>query len=121
VANALTPTSDLVYPNASLAEQLQEALPTAHIVKSMNTVSMALITNPTRIGQSSVFVSGNNVQAKAETAGLLRDLGWMNDEIVDLGGIESARGTEAYIMMLAALSGALKTDVLNIRVVRSEG
>lgn len=121
VANALTPTADLVYPNASLAEKLQEALPKAHIVKSMNTAAMALITNPGRIGLSSVFVSGNNAQAKAQTADLLRDLGWTDDEIVDLGGIESARGTEAYIMMLAALSGALKTDALNIRVMRSEG
>jgi 8-hydroxy-5-deazaflavin:NADPH oxidoreductase len=121
VANALTPTSDLVYPNASLAEKLQDALPTAHIVKSMNTASMTLITNPTRIGPSSVFVSGNNAQAKAQTARLLRDLGWTDDDIVDLGGIESARGAEAHIMLLVALSEALKTNVLNIRVVQSEG
>lgn len=120
VANALTPTSDLVYPNASLAEKLQEALPNAHIVKSMNTASMTLITNPTRIGPSSVFVSGNSAHAKAETARLLRDLGWTDDEIVDLGGIESARGAEAHIMLLAALPSALKTDVLNIRVVQSK-
>ena len=86
----------------------------------MNTAAMTLITNPTRIGPSSVFVSGNSAQAKAETARLLRDLGWTDDEIVDLGGVESARGAEAQIMLLAALSGALKTDVLNIRVVRSE-
>jgi predicted dinucleotide-binding enzyme len=120
VANALTPTADLVYPNASLAEKLQEALPTAHIVKSMNTAAMALMTNPTRIGPSSVFLSGISAQANAQTAGLHRDLGWTDNEIVDLGGVESARGAEAHIMLLAALSGALKTDVLNIRVVRSE-
>jgi predicted dinucleotide-binding enzyme len=120
VANALTPTADLVYPNASLAEKLQEALPNAHIVKSMNTASMTLMTNPNRMGPSSVFVSGNSAQAKAETARLLRDLGWTDNDIVDLGGIESARGAEAHILLLAALSSALKTDVLNIRVVRLE-
>lgn len=120
VSNAVTPTFELVYPNASLAEKLQEALPNAHIVKSMNTAAMTLITNPNRVGPSSVFLSGDNVEAKAQTAGLLRDLGWTDDEIVDLGGIETARGAEAYIMMFGNLAGALKTDAVNIRVVRSE-
>ena len=118
VSNAVTPTFDLIYPNGSLAEKLQEALPNAHIVKSMNTASMTLITNPARIGPSSVFLSGNSAEAKAETAGLLRDLGWNDDEIVDLGGIESARGAEAYLLMFATLAGALKTDAVNVRVVR---
>jgi 8-hydroxy-5-deazaflavin:NADPH oxidoreductase len=121
VSNAVTPTFDLVYPNASLAEKLQEALPNAHLVKSMNTAAMTLITNPTRIGPSSVFLSGNSAQAKAETAGLLRDLGWTDNAIVDLGGIESARGAEAYIVLFATLAGALKTDAFNMSVGRSEG
>lgn len=118
VSNALTPTFSLLYPNESLAEKLQQALPDAHIVKSMNTASMTLITNPTRIGPSSVFLSGNNAAAKAETAGLLRDLGWTDDEIVDLGGIESARAAEAYLMMFAALASAMKTEAINIRVIQ---
>jgi 8-hydroxy-5-deazaflavin:NADPH oxidoreductase len=121
VSNALTPTFSLIYPNASLAEKLQEALPDAHIVKSMNTASMTLITNPTRIGSSSVFLSGNSAEAKSETAGLLRDLGWNDDEIVDLGGIESARAAEAYLLMFAALAGAMKTEAVNVRVVQSKG
>ena len=121
MSNAVTPTFDLVYPNASLAEKLQEALPNAHLVKSMNTAAMTLITNPTRIGPSSVFLSGNSAQAKAETAGLLRDLGWTDDAIVDLGGIESARSAEAYILLFATLAGALKTDAFNVSVGRSKG
>ena len=120
VSNAVTPTFDLIYPNGSLAEKLQEALPNAHVVKSMNTASMTLVTNPTRIGPSSVFLSGNNAEAKSETAGLLRDLGWTEDDIVDLGGIESARAAEAYLMMFAALAGAMKTDAINVRVVQLE-
>ena len=121
VSNALTPTFDLIYPNGSLAEKLQEALPNAHIVKSMNTAAMTLITNPTRIGPSSVFLSGNSAEAKSETAGLLRDMGWTDDDIVDLGGIESARAAEAHILMFATLAGTLKTDAFNIGVVRLKG
>lgn len=120
VSNALTPEFGLIYLNGSLAEKLQEALPDAHVVKSMNTASMTLITNPTRIGPSSVFLSGNSAEAKAETAGLLRDLGWTDDAIVNLGGIESARASEAYLMMFAALAGALKTDAVNVRVIQLE-
>jgi predicted dinucleotide-binding enzyme len=120
VANATTPTRELIYPNASLAEKLQEALPNAHIVKSMNTAAMTLITNPGRIGPSSVFLSGDSDEAKAAARGLLNDLGWTDEAIVDLGGIESARGVEAYFAMFASLAGALKTEAFNIRVVRSE-
>ena len=118
VSNAVTPTFGLIYPNASLAEKLQDTLPNAHIVKSMNTASMTLITNPSRIGPSSVFLSGKSAEAKSQTAGLLRDLGWTDDEIVDLGGIETARAAEAYLMMFAAIAGAMKTDAVNVKVVQ---
>lgn len=118
VSNALTPTFGLIYPNGSLAAKLQETLPNAHIVKSMNTASMTLITNPGRIGPSSVFLSGNSAEAKTQTAGLLRDMGWTDDDIVDLGGIETAWAAEAYLMMFAAIAGATKTDAVNVRVIR---
>ena len=46
---------------------------------------------------------------------------WTNDAIVDLGGIDSARGAEAYFASFATLAAALKTDAFNIQVVGSEG
>jgi predicted dinucleotide-binding enzyme len=121
VANAITPTFELIYPNASLAELLQAALPNARVVKTMNTAAMTLMTNPTKIGPSSVFLSGDSTEAKAQAAALLKDLGWTDDAIVDLGGIESARGAEAYFALFDILAAALKTDAVNIRVVRVEG
>lgn len=117
VSNAITPEFALIYPNASLAEKLQAALPNAHVVKTMNTAAMTLITNPTRIAPSSVFLSGDSPEAKAQAAALLKDLGWTDDAIIDLGGIESARGAEAYFTMFDTLAAALKTDAVNIRVV----
>ena len=118
VANATTPSFELVYPNSSLAEHLQAALPDARIVKSLNTAAMTLITDPAQIGTSTVFLSGDDDAAKAEASSLIRDLGWPRESILDLGGIVTARGPEHYIVLFAQLTGALKTGALNIDVVR---
>jgi hypothetical protein len=118
VANAFTPEFALVYPNSSLAEHLQAALPGARVVKTLNTGAMTLMANPRRIGPSSVFLSGNDGEAKAQTAALLRKLGWSDDDIVDLGGVESARGPEHYSLLGFGLMGTLKSEAVNIRVVR---
>ncbi len=118
VANAITPAFALVYPNSSLAEHLQTALPGAHVVKSLNTGAMTLMTDPRRIGPSTVFLSGNDAGAKLAVWGLLRDLGWSDDDVIDLGGVESARGPEHYALLSFGLVGALKSEAVNIRVVQ---
>jgi predicted dinucleotide-binding enzyme len=118
VANAYTPELGLAYPNSSLAQRLQAALPAARVVKTLNTGAMTLMTDPRRIGPSTVFLSGDDAGAKLETRGLLRDLGWSDDDILDLGGIETARGPEHYSLLAWGLLGALETDAVNIRVVR---
>ena len=118
LANALTPEFNLAYPNSSLAQQLQAALPSARVVKTLNTGAMTLLAAPRRIGPSTVFLSGDDAGAKVETRGLLRDLGWSDDDVFDLGGIESARAAEHYTFLAYALGGALQTDAVNIRVVR---
>jgi predicted dinucleotide-binding enzyme len=118
VANATTPSFGLVYPDDSLAEGLQAARPDARVVKSMNTAAITTIANPGVIGPSSVFLSGDDAAAKQQTAALLRDLGWGDDDIIDLGGIQTARGPEHYVVMFAQLAGLLKTEAFNIRVVR---
>lgn len=118
VANQYTPDTGLAYPNSSLAQHLQSALPGARVVKTLNTGAMTLMADPRRIGPSTVFLSGDDAAAKLETRGLLRDLGWSDEDIFDLGGIETARGPEHYAVLAWGLGGALKTDAVNIRVVR---
>jgi predicted dinucleotide-binding enzyme len=118
VANASTPAFELVYPNSSLAEKLQTALPAAKVVKTMNTAAMTVITNPASIGASSVFLSGDDSAAKAQVATLLSDLGWDPAAIIDLGGIASARGVEHYFLMFAAMMQAQKSPNFNILLVR---
>ena len=43
VANALTPEFALAYPNSSIAQRLQAALPGARVVKTLNTGAMTLL------------------------------------------------------------------------------
>jgi 8-hydroxy-5-deazaflavin:NADPH oxidoreductase len=117
VANATTPDNGLVYPNSSLAEKLQAARPDARVVKTLNCAAITTGANPSAIGPSSVFLSGDDAAAKQQTAGLLRDLGWSDDDIVDLGGIETARGPEHYLMLFFQLAGLLRTEAFNIRVI----
>lgn len=121
VANATTPDFGLVYPDSSLAEHLQAARPDARVVKSMNTAAITTIANPGVIAPSSVFLSGDDAAAKKQTTGLLKDLGWAEDDIVDLGGLRTARGPEHYLVMFAQLAGLLKTEAFNIRVIRLAG
>jgi predicted dinucleotide-binding enzyme len=117
VANANTPSFELVYPNASLTEKLQAALPETHVVKTMNTAAMSVMTEPGTLPASSVFVSGDDAGAKATVTALVADLGWPDGSIIDLGGVQSARGPEHYFLMFAALMRSLRTPQFNIRLV----
>ncbi len=85
---------DLVYPNSSLGEHLQAALPAVHVVKSLNTAAIEVLADPSLVGPATVFVSGDDEAAKAEVKGLLHDLGWKDEGIIDLGGIQTSRGPE---------------------------
>jgi predicted dinucleotide-binding enzyme len=117
VANAVTPAFELAYPNSSLAEKLQAALPDAKVVKTLNTAAMTVLTEPAALPPSSVFLSGDDAGAKATVTGLLADFGWAADAIVDLGPIRSARGPEHYFLLFAALMQSLGRPKFNIRVV----
>jgi 8-hydroxy-5-deazaflavin:NADPH oxidoreductase len=86
-------------------------------VKTLNTAAMPVLTDPSVVPPSSVFVSGDDAAAQRTVAGLLEDFGWDDESIVSLGGITSARGTEHYFLMFAAVTRALRTPRFNIRLV----
>ena len=117
VANANTPSFELLYPNSSLAEKLQAALPAARVVKTLNTAAMTVLTEPASLPPSSVFVSGDDAAAKATVTALLADLGWPQESVVDLGPIASARGPEHYFLMFAAIMQSQHSPAFNIRLV----
>jgi 8-hydroxy-5-deazaflavin:NADPH oxidoreductase len=116
--NAVTPTGDLVYPNSSLAEHLQAALPAVHVVKSLNTAAIEVQADPSLVGPATVFLSGDHDAAKAQVKDLLHDLGWKDEAIIDLGGIATARGPENYIVLFFETIGVLKTPFFNIHIAR---
>jgi 8-hydroxy-5-deazaflavin:NADPH oxidoreductase len=116
--NAVTATGDLVYPNSSLAEHLQAALPAVHVVKSLNTAAIEVQADPSLVGAATVFLSGDDDAAKAQVRDLLHDLGWKDGGIIDLGGIQTARGPENYIVLFFETIGVLKTPFFNIHIAR---
>jgi hypothetical protein len=118
IANATTPAFELAYPNASLGQALQQALPSAKVVKTLNTLTAPLMVNPSAIGPSTVFLSGDDDSARSTARRLLADLGWPDGAIVELGDIASARGPEHYFLLFAGVWQALGTTNFNIRLVR---
>ncbi|MEU6554353.1 NAD(P)-binding domain-containing protein [Streptomyces sp. NPDC046915] len=93
--------ADLLYPGSSLAEQLQEALPDTQVVKTLNTMLYTVMTAPAALGQTpTAFLSGRDPEAKQAVRGLLTDLGWHQEWMTDLGGIETARAAEAAILFV---------------------
>ncbi|MEV7673032.1 NAD(P)-binding domain-containing protein [Streptomyces sp. NPDC088752] len=91
----------LIHPGSSLAERLQDALPRTHVVKTLNTMLYTVMTAPAALGQApTAFLSGEDAEAKQTVSRLLGDLGWRREWITDLGGIETARATEAAILFV---------------------
>ncbi|MFI1510348.1 NADPH-dependent F420 reductase [Streptomyces sp. NPDC020597] len=91
----------LLYPGSSLAEQLQEALPGTHVVKTLNTMLYTVMTAPAALSQTpTAFLSGADPEAKQVVRGLLADLGWQQEWVTDLGGIVTARAAEAAILFV---------------------
>lgn len=106
----------------SLGERIQRAFPGTRVVKSLHTMYFEVMIDPTRVpGDHTVFVAGEDTAAKQTVAGLLHDLGWPQQAIIDLGGIRTARGTEMYSRLYFDLVGAFGGDFdFNIAVVRAK-
>jgi predicted dinucleotide-binding enzyme len=102
----------------SLGERIQRAFPQARVVKTLNTVTNQVMIHPQRVagGDHTMFVCGNDADAKTVASGLLTDFGWR--DVVDLGDITNARGMEMYVVLWARLYGATGTPDFNVKVVR---
>ncbi|MFE9426534.1 NADPH-dependent F420 reductase [Kitasatospora sp. NPDC006697] len=120
VSNALDfsagfPPKVLVPAEGSVAEQLQAAFPEARIVKTLNTVNNPVMVAPEQVpGPHVVFLSGEDATAKQRAAELLRSFGWGAGQIVDLGGVATARGTEAYMNLWLPLYAKVGHGAFNI-------
>lgn len=102
----------------SLGEQIQRTFPEARVVKTLNTMNAGVMVDPVSVagGDHSVFVSGNDADAKAIVSGLLKDFG--HRDVIDLGDITTARGTEMLLPIWLRLWGALGNADFNFKIAR---
>ena len=108
-----------VYTSAteSVGEQIQQAFPAARVVKSLNTVNCNLMVDPASVpGDHVLFVCGDDQQAKEQARGLLGELGWPAERVIDLGDIAGARAVEHYILLWIRLWRATGGPQFNIAV-----
>ncbi len=103
--------------NDSLGEQIQRAFPDTKVVKTLNTMNCNVMVDPRKLTEKTdVFVSGNDIDAKAMVISILRDwFGWRS--IVDLGDITTARSAEMYVILWHTLRNAISSPRFNIKVV----
>ena len=102
----------------SLAEQIQRTYPQLKVVKGLNTLNAYLMVAPRMLPEDhNIFLSGNDGDAKNQVRGILRSFGWNDAEMIDLGDITTARGTEQLLPIWVRLWGALQNPMFNFRIV----
>ena len=116
-SQGMPPTLSVVNTD-SLGEQIQRRFPEVKVVKTLNTMNAYVMADPAQLtgADHSVFVSGNDADAKAQVSELLRSFGWI--DIIDLGDITTARGTEMMLPVWVRLFGALQKPLFNFKIVR---
>jgi 8-hydroxy-5-deazaflavin:NADPH oxidoreductase len=79
-------------PNESLMERLQRAAPKARFVKAWSCVGNAFMVDPQFPGgPPTMFICGDDADAKRTVAGILGDFGWA---VADMGAVQAARAIE---------------------------
>ncbi|MFG2993244.1 NADPH-dependent F420 reductase [Streptomyces sp. NPDC048257] len=101
----------------SLGELIQRTFPGARVVKTLNTMNCAVMVDPARVaGEHHVFLSGDDEEAKGSVRELLHSFGWPPASILDLGGIQTARGAEMLLPIWLTLMGRLGHADFNFHV-----
>jgi len=90
----------------SLMEALQERFPEIHFVKAFSCVGNAHMVNPGFKEKPSMFICGNNLEAKHQVSAILEVFGW---EVEDMGKDTAARAIEP-LCILWCLPGFLKNQ-----------
>jgi len=107
--------------STSLGEEIQAVLPGASVVKTFNTINSNVMVNPKLVnnGDHTLFICGNDNDAKNKVKQFLVDtFGWKSENLMDLGGMITARGTEAYVPFWVMMMQATGSPMFNIKVVK---
>jgi 8-hydroxy-5-deazaflavin:NADPH oxidoreductase len=111
------PPSLTVCNTNSLGEEVQKALPSAKVIKTLNIVNCDIMIDPNKAGtQPTMFICGNDSGAKAEVTTLLKNLGWT--DIIDLGDVTKSRATEMLLPIWLSLMQTLGHVHFGFKVVR---
>ncbi len=111
------PPTLFVKDTDSLGEQIQRTFPASRVVKTLNTLTADLMVRPNDLAEStSIFVSGDDAEAKEVVTAMLTEFG--HTDVIDLGDITTARGTEMLLPVWLRLMGSLGTATFNFKIVR---
>jgi predicted dinucleotide-binding enzyme len=102
----------------SLAEQLQRAHPEARVVKALNTVNAGIMVDPRSLadGDHTIFLAGDDADARGVVDRLLRDLGWT--DVVEFGALDAARGLEMWLPLWVRLMQNFGHANFNLKLIR---
>lgn len=103
----------------SLGEEIQKTFPSTKVVKTLNTMWCGLMVNPNMIGggDHTNFICGNDAGAKGKVKNLLHEFGWKNENLLDIGDITSARGSEAVLPIWLRVWSATQNGAFNFKIV----
>jgi Predicted dinucleotide-binding enzymes len=101
----------------SLGEEVQKALPSAKVVKTLNTVNCGVMVDPAKGGNPTMFLCGNDADAKKKVTDVLKSMGWR--DIIDIGDITKSRGTEALMHLWMNLYGIFGNPHFGWKIVRA--
>jgi len=111
------PPSLTICNTDSLGETIQRQFTDVKVVKTLNTLNCEMMVNPDLLKDpGSLFICGNDADAKAEINSLLRTFGWEN--IIDLGDISASRGMEQLLPVWVRLMVTLGTHKFNFSIVK---
>jgi predicted dinucleotide-binding enzyme len=104
----------------SLGEEIQDAFPKTKVVKTLNTMWCGLMINPALVGGGDHinFISGNDAKAKDTVRKLLKEFGWRDENIIDIGDITAARATESLVPAWTRILEVIKSPAFNFGLVR---
>lgn len=114
------PPSLFICNTDSLGEQIQAAFPTAKVVKTLNIVNCEVMVDAGKSSatdRGTMFVSGNDADAKQLVIrDFLQPWGW--NDVIDLGDITTARGTEMLLPIWVRTWAATGNGHFSFKVVR---
>ena len=108
------------YVTTSLGETIQQLLPSAHVVKTLNTINYKLMVDAREVnsGNHDLFLCGNDVEAKNQAKHfLVENFHWKPENLIDLGDIKSARTMEAIVPFWVLVYRSIGTPLFNFKIV----